>query len=951
MNIRFNCILVFLLVFIMLPIRANNLNTNDPKNTVDKKSGQITFSKKETAWLQQHPVIRAAGPRAFPPFHYIDSNKKAMGMASDYVRIISKRLGITIETRNNLTWPEILKKSRNKELDLVSCAAKTPDREKYLAFSNPYLSFPMIIISKKEAPFIGGLKDLHGKKVAIIRKTSAGEWLKRDGIAVVPYPVNSPLEALKAVSLGQADAHIGNLAASSYLIQKNGLANLKIAAPTTYGNYDLFFAVRKDWPQLVSIINKVLASISLEEHNRIRQKWIAVRYEYGIAPGDLWRTGLQVAGVLFFVIILIFFWNRQLALREERFRGLTEHGTDIILAFSKDGSIRYQSPSSTTILGFNKEELLGKSIFYLFHDDDKPFLKNVLADVVKGERPATFDHRLRNNDGLFLNFESNCTNMLRNKGLKAIVLNAHDVTHRIRANKEIERAKEAAEKANNAKSEFLANMSHEIRTPMNSILGFAEILFDQVEDKQHLEFLSAITSSGNTLLSLINDMLDLSRIEAGQLILDFRPVDLARVIFEIKNIFTYKINEKELDFIIETDPGMPPGVILDDLRLRQVLINLLGNAIKFTEKGYIKLSAHTIKKNSLDDSIDYSKNDLVDIIISVADTGIGIQGDQKEVIFEAFKQQQGQDSNKYGGTGLGLSISKKFIRMMGGELSVESEKDEGSIFTITIRDILITDSLDTGKVKRSQPGERVLFQQGLVLIADDIESNRMLLKSYFASPELQIIEAKNGREAVSFAKQYLPDLILMDIKMPVMDGAEAIKIIKGNESLSSIPVIAVTASGMEKDRFFLKELDIQGHLVKPVSKTDFLTQVCSFLPHSIVKFHDKKNVNAVCDFVDSIDPQLELLSRESIERLPELLATIENEFISKWERLNKTSVVDEIAELGSEIQELGDSFQVPFLAEWGSTLNRLALNFDIDKLSDTMGVFPELLKKLSRFSK
>ena len=307
---------LFLSMVVFLAANLQAAQPNDIVISVQRKSAtpkvEIPLTPEEEAWLSEHKVLRVAGPKAFPPFHYYEKDGTVKGMASDYIRFLMERLGVQMEIQWNLSWPEVLSKTREKEIDVIACAARSAEREVYLSFSNPYLNFPFVIISRRDGPFISGLDDLHGKKVSLIKRVTTYEWLKRDKIAVIPHFVNTPLEGLKAVSMDVADAYIGNLAAVSYMIEKNGLANLKVSAPTTYGNYNLYFAVRKDWPQLVSIINKALDSMKPGEHAAIRNKWLSVRFEYGISTADVLKWVLGIIGVAALILTTILFWNRKL---------------------------------------------------------------------------------------------------------------------------------------------------------------------------------------------------------------------------------------------------------------------------------------------------------------------------------------------------------------------------------------------------------------------------------------------------------------------------------------------------------------------------------------------------------------------------------------------------------------------------------------------------------------
>jgi ABC-type amino acid transport substrate-binding protein len=247
----------------------------------------LKLTREETAWLKSKESIRIGGPRAFPPFHYFDNQGHLKGISPDYIFAIMNKLGVKLEIQKQLPWSEVLEKAKSGKIDLIPCAAKTVDRQVYLNFSRPYLSFPLVILTLKNAPYIGGIEDLHGTTLAIINKNATSIWLKRDKIKFEPYYVKSPLEKLEAISFGKVDAGIENLATASYIIQKYGLTNIKIAAPTPYGNYNLHMAVRKDLPELLGIINKSIDLITPEEHIQIRNKWLSVKYEYGISKADI----------------------------------------------------------------------------------------------------------------------------------------------------------------------------------------------------------------------------------------------------------------------------------------------------------------------------------------------------------------------------------------------------------------------------------------------------------------------------------------------------------------------------------------------------------------------------------------------------------------------------------------------------------------------------------------
>ena len=388
----------------------------NPFRAIDITRSNIPLTAVEKAWLQDHKTIRIAGPRSFPPFHYFDKEEVLKGISADYIYTMVKYLGLQVEVQRNLPWSEVLRMAQTGKIDLIPCIAKTAERESYLRFSTPYLSFPLVIISRKDAAFIGGIEDLYGKKLASIPKSSTVEWLQRDGIDFSPYYVESPLKALESVSFGHADARIENLAAASYLMQKNGLTNLKIAAPTPYGNYNLHMAVRTDLPILLGLINKAIDAIPPERHMEIRSKLLSVRYEYGISKTDVLEWVLAITFFSAGILIVVLIWNRKLkkeiferklaeeALKksEERYRSLVTNIPDVVWTADAGGGIRYISPNIEKVYGYTPEEIYEEESrirLGSIHPEDAGQVKKAFRELF--EKGSIFDveYRIRRKDG------------------------------------------------------------------------------------------------------------------------------------------------------------------------------------------------------------------------------------------------------------------------------------------------------------------------------------------------------------------------------------------------------------------------------------------------------------------------------------------------------------------------------------------------------------------------
>lgn len=397
-----------------------------------------------------------------------------------------------------------------------------------------------------------------------------------------------------------------------------------------------------------------------------------------------------------------------------------------------------------------------------------------------------------------------------------------EVRQRRRAETALREAHVAAQRANRAKSEFLAKMSHDLRTPLNSVLGFSELLLEDEPDSDRRDYAKAIHGAGEALHQLLNDILDLSRIEADRVTLRPEAMNVPALIDELRSLFALASTTKGLglglDLHIGANPGMPECLILDRVRVRQILTNLIGNAVKFTDRGQVavRLSARPSSANRLH------------FEVAVSDTGIGIPADQQDRIFGIFNQAREDDRSGENGTGLGLglAIAQRLARLMGGEVRLHSTPGQGSTFRL----ILPRVSTCPPTVDRAPgaPSRTPEFAPAQVLVVDDAPLNRRLLVRHLAGTGLRLREAGDGQEALKEAGSHPPDLILMDISLPVLDGLEATRRLKCDPATADIPVIAVTAT-VTPDRRQAIEAVCDGFLGKPVSRARLFAAVGAFL--------------------------------------------------------------------------------------------------------------------------
>ncbi len=523
-----------------------------------------------------------------------------------------------------------------------------------------------------------------------------------------------------------------------------------------------------------------------------------------------------------------------------------------------------------------------------------------------------------------------------------------EIQQRKQTAEELKKAKEMAEQANRAKSEFLANMSHEIRTPMNAILGFTSLLETEVTDDHQKNRLKAISSSGKTLLALINDILDLSKIEAGKLKLENHPVNPQTILEEIKHIFSHEITEKKLDFHVETDPRLPESLLLDSLRLRQILFNLVGNAIKFTQEGHIKLSLHQLKKkephkrrNGEQTGKTVQTSGCVDISLSVEDTGIGIPEDQQDVIFETFRQRDGQRNEKYGGTGLGLAITRRLTEMMGGRIQIRSQVGKGSVFTVFLTGVKVSGELnqrDSAAMVAPETVPMVRFAPATLLVVDDVPLNRRLIASYLEGTGLEMMEAQNCKEAVETLAGFEPALVLLAIKMPFAEGLKAINTLKADPRLHSIPIIATSAFVLKEQVRKIKLSGADEFISKPVAKYQLLEKLKQFLPYSTLEEETTQPEKTTVE-----------LTPETRAKLPALVERLHSDLHEKWETVSQSFTLDELEDFAREIAALGSGCDLKLLTDWGHRLESAVRNFDMQIATAIFEGFPRLITDVEDF--
>ncbi len=698
---------------------------------VETIASEVELTPEEQAWIAAHPMVRMGVGRAFPPFQYMDKEEVFQGIASDYLKLLEQRLGLKILVQKHLTWNQVIQKTKAKEIDAWACVAPTPERREYMRYSKPYLRFPWVIFTRKDAPLIAGTQDLKGKRVSVVKNLANYPRLIHIPGIRFNY-VKSPSEGLVSVSVAKADAYVVNLAAGDYLINKNGLTNLKVASATDWGTNDLCMASRRDWPLLASIMQKGLDSVSQHQHDTIVSKWLHVDIGLGVSWSSVlqWSLAISIGVVLLFGLML--FWNRRLqreiherqkaesALqqaysevdelvrqRTSALQASQEHlnlALNAVSAYTWEVNIEWDGdvPRFGSILfSPNVSELLGVQPGLNVRVEDLPLEESdrndiiqLMNDFLRGEESTFYLESpvITRQNGILWHAHSVHVNrrppQCHPEKAYGISVNIH---HRKMIEEELKRHAQEQDKLNaqlmeldSVKSSIITNVSHELRTPLTSLLGFANLTrksflkhFSAFADNngtlqkkaQRIENnLTIIENESRRLTRLINDFLDLSKIQSQRMLWNDRSVDVGSLIKRVAASAEAMFLEKNMiSFQLDVPPDLP-NLVVDPDRLEQVLQNLLHNAYKFTNKGYVRLGCR-----QEDDSL----------VIYLADTGKGIAEGDKEHIFTRFHRVESEATyEKTGGTGLGLSICKEIVNHYHGTIEVQSELGKGSEFLV-----------------------------------------------------------------------------------------------------------------------------------------------------------------------------------------------------------------------------------------------------------------------------
>lgn len=822
--------------------------------------GPVPLSDEEREWLAEHRRLRVHF-EPWPPFLIEEAGRPA-GIVVDYFALLSARLGFEIEWVKR-PWADAVKAVESGEgVDVLPLLTRDPTRERFLRFTRDYVSFPIVILTRKDESFVGALEDLRGGTIAVERDYAMHRRLARDPRAGSLAVVDTSEEALASVATGRADGYVGNLAVATYLIEHQGFSNLEVAAPSPYGSHDQAAGVRADWPILAGLLDRGLAAVTRHGHAVIRQRWLTVRFEHGVTRDDIQTWVLRVIGAASVLFLFVLLWNRRLRRevdqRRRAERALAEGRSQLLetqaiagigrWSFSPDTGRFTPSPEAAAFLGVEATEGTPEAAFAHIEDFARASLLLSLRGAEEAAAPFEVEAAVQAAGGTMRWLVVRGAASPGDEGdpsCPRVVGTVQDITERkaaeervrrmndelacandllTRAVEDAQRMTEKAQAASVAKSQFLANMSHEIRTPLNGVLGMLTLLGDTALGSAQREYVTMAEGSARSLLGLVEDVLDFSRIEAGKLDLKSAPVAPRDVVAAIEREMAGQTRLKGLTLSTSVDPAVPTQVLGDADRLRQILANLVGNAIKFTERGGVAVRL----------SRDHSDDARVHLRFTVADTGIGVPSGRLDSLFAPFTQGDASMSRRHGGAGLGLSICRQLAEAMRGRIGVYSTVGRGSTFWFTVALDESAPRADTSLSAASVPAtnDDDVLRGARVLVAEDNFVSQRVVLGLLRRFGCVVDVVGDGLQAVAAVSARPYDIVLLDCQMPGMDGYSVARAIRAPSSVAidpTVPIVALTAHAMSGDRDRCIESGMDDYLTKPVDPGELRSTLRTFL--------------------------------------------------------------------------------------------------------------------------
>ncbi|WP_057415410.1 transporter substrate-binding domain-containing protein [Pseudomonas syringae group genomosp. 3] len=786
---------------------------------------KLQLTQREERWIAQHPVVRVVVNEAYAPLTFFDAKGNFRGITADLLELVRLRTGLKFDVKRSPSLTDMQNQISEGQADMIGALVSSDVREDRLSFSRPYIDNSFVLVTRKDKGSPSYLEQMDGKRLAITQGSPMLDWLRRKYPRVVPLEIDNPFQALDMLAVGRTEGAVVSLLSADYFLS-SGIFEERLQMTATVGEDPalISMATSRNALELSSILDKALASIAPQDLAAINNRWRA--YTPSSASWhDYQRLIYQIvigAGLLLLGLLVWNAWmRRQIRQREaaeralsdqyEFMRALVDGTPHPIYVRDRDGLLQMCNDSYLRAFSAQREDIIGKSA-----------TERVLGNAFEArEYAADYQRVMASNTALILDRPLHIGDRqltiyhwilpFRDSlgEVQGIIGGWIDISDRRQLIEDLQAAKEQADAASRAKSTFLATMSHEIRTPMNAVIGMLELALkraDQGElDRSAIE---VAYSSANDLLDLIGDILDIARIESGRLALNPERANLRQLVESVLRVFDGLARQKDLDLVLELDSRINTDVLIDPLRFKQILSNLVSNAIKFTPMGRVKIALQ---------AVDNPDPQLLHLHITVQDSGIGISVEDQKRLFEPFAQADNTGQMARTGAGLGLVICRSLCMMMGGNLSLDSEPGNGTRISMNL--LLTTLEPMTRQPVATKP-PAAAHQVLRILIVDDHPANRLLLCQQLGFLGHHCEMAENGAQGLERWKADAFDLVVADCNMPIMNGYDMTSALRTHESVTQqprCPVWGFTANAQPDEIERCRAAGMDDCLFKPIS--------------------------------------------------------------------------------------------------------------------------------------
>jgi two-component system sensor histidine kinase EvgS len=794
----------------------------------DKK---LQLTPREERWLKEHPVVTVIVNETFAPLTFFDADGNFRGITADLLELIRLRTGMRFSIQRGRDVNAMVDQVATQKVDMIGAIVPSDERDSQLNFSRPYLENSYVLLTRKEPGAPSNMEQMAGKRLAITQGNPLAATLNQDFPQVHLVETSDTFKASELLAQGQVDGAVNTLVIANYYLSSQVFQDrLQISAsigitPATYT-----LATSRHATELSSILDKALLSIAPDEMGAINSRWRG----YTAASDSYWRNYHQLIARIIIgtglLLLTSLAWNaymrRQIKQRKmaeralndqfEFMRALVNETPHPIYVRDREGVLKTCNDSYLKTFAAKREDVIGKTVIqtrraisneHEAHDFQSDYLR-----VIREGTPLIMDRQLHVGDQAITIYHWILPYRDSLGEVQGVIGGWIDISDRRQLMDELRAAKERADEANRAKSTFLATMSHEIRTPMNAVIGLLELTLKRA-DKGQLDrpSIEVAYNSAKDLLELIGDILDIARIESGRLNLSAERVNLRELANAVIRVFDGLARQKKLTLALLFNPEHDaPDVLIDPLRFKQILTNLISNAIKFTERGQVTLQMN-VRPTEVADQ--------VELQLSVQDTGIGINEADQARLFRPFSQVENTGQLALGGAGLGLVICRSLCEMMGGTLALSSQPNVGTQVHITLKLPSLTPCLEQAE---KEPEVAQSTRPLNVLVVDDHPANRLLMCQQLGFLGHMFTTAQHGAAGLELWKQGAFDVVIADCNMPVMNGYDLTRAIRHIEYVEQRPpcvILGFTANAQPEERLNCQDAGMDDCMFKPISLT------------------------------------------------------------------------------------------------------------------------------------